>query len=584
MYFTVPCGKCRECVSRKRDDWLVRLYYEWLSYQSQGETIFITLTYNDYAKPFISFADMDLLSLSDYASYVVQHARYPDESKFYDRQNHIIEYYESRFDMPFPVSHYDFISDFGECVDRFDKKSVSDFVKSLRQYMHTRNIYSYDEQKEHPIKYFVTSEYGSDKHRQHYHFLLFLPKKFDVMDFKNWCEFCWSDKLLARNYPDFVQDVLKRLKDNTLRLPVSDRFKDVGSICYEYSTPNGKNWKDWIFVYNVKSKRWTVHHLKGFCMYSKDNPPVIESYKGIEYIVKYLHKADAFLNEDRFLRLKLWLSLFPATSTVQETNKHLFNALTRVRDIFPFYLSSQGLGNSLFEELKDMSETDLVNYFSNNKPIAMLNNDRTFAVPQYIINRLFYNGVDVPLVDNKVRMLTERGYKCICNMFDIKLFSLASSFAEQVQVARHFMSENDINSYFANTGRRLDSVLKLVPDFKALAHYHLVWQNVSPKVDDSTKRLWSSYDFFRHSRIMYFEQKSNCFDYESSLKGFSYVAMQQKSSRCFNFYPAFENFDLVLDAISYIRQCIGVREARNEFVDETKVNQYREKLKSWKYE
>ena len=48
MYITVPCGKCAECIASARDDWFVRLQYEWQSIvRSGGCGLFVTATYNN---------------------------------------------------------------------------------------------------------------------------------------------------------------------------------------------------------------------------------------------------------------------------------------------------------------------------------------------------------------------------------------------------------------------------------------------------------------------------------------------------------------------------------------------------------
>lgn len=43
--YIVPCGKCVECLSQKRNDWSVRLYYEMQKYSTPPA--FVTLTYDD---------------------------------------------------------------------------------------------------------------------------------------------------------------------------------------------------------------------------------------------------------------------------------------------------------------------------------------------------------------------------------------------------------------------------------------------------------------------------------------------------------------------------------------------------------
>ena len=53
--YVVPCGKCVECLSQKRNDWSVRLYYEMQKYSTPPA--FITLTYDDDHLP--TMVDVD---------------------------------------------------------------------------------------------------------------------------------------------------------------------------------------------------------------------------------------------------------------------------------------------------------------------------------------------------------------------------------------------------------------------------------------------------------------------------------------------------------------------------------------------
>lgn len=48
LYFTVPCGKCYECLKAKRNEWFVRCYYEW---KEADKAFFYTLTFNNVNLP-----------------------------------------------------------------------------------------------------------------------------------------------------------------------------------------------------------------------------------------------------------------------------------------------------------------------------------------------------------------------------------------------------------------------------------------------------------------------------------------------------------------------------------------------------
>lgn len=48
VYMYVPCGKCEECKNSVRNDWFVRLYYQW---RTSVLSLFYTLTYNNESLP-----------------------------------------------------------------------------------------------------------------------------------------------------------------------------------------------------------------------------------------------------------------------------------------------------------------------------------------------------------------------------------------------------------------------------------------------------------------------------------------------------------------------------------------------------
>ena len=52
LYVTCNCGKCIECMDKKRADWQTRLYYDWLKVINDGGNAFIaTLTYDNAHLP-----------------------------------------------------------------------------------------------------------------------------------------------------------------------------------------------------------------------------------------------------------------------------------------------------------------------------------------------------------------------------------------------------------------------------------------------------------------------------------------------------------------------------------------------------
>ena len=119
---TVPCGHCKECISKQQDDWFVRSVFESKRVQSKdGAVWFPTLTYNDSYLPI--WTD--------------------------------------------PKHNYS--------CPCFDTKHIISFRNKLRVYL-TRK--GYDCSGENTIRYMICCEYGSKKGRSHLHCLLYVP--FDV--------------------------------------------------------------------------------------------------------------------------------------------------------------------------------------------------------------------------------------------------------------------------------------------------------------------------------------------------------------------------------------------------------------------
>ncbi len=111
-YINVPCGKCLECSDKKKNDLFVRASFEYLSMLKAGGTAyFVTLTYANNCLP--SFNHRPCFNRADVVTFLRR----------------------------LRARHFKFCKKFG---------------------------YSY-----HGIRYFVTSEYGHETHRPHYHMVIF---------------------------------------------------------------------------------------------------------------------------------------------------------------------------------------------------------------------------------------------------------------------------------------------------------------------------------------------------------------------------------------------------------------------------
>lgn len=142
LYINVPCGKCAQCMKKKRLEWHFRCYQHAKSVTSKGGYIYFdTLTYNE------------------------------------DNIPHLSNYID--------ISNYDLV-DF-TC---FDNTHWKNFLKNLRRQLD----YHYNGCK---FTYFLTSEYGTDPrytHRPHYHVLFFIEDRTKItpVEFSELVSKCWN--------------------------------------------------------------------------------------------------------------------------------------------------------------------------------------------------------------------------------------------------------------------------------------------------------------------------------------------------------------------------------------------------------
>lgn len=128
----VPCGHCEACKQRRRNDWFVRAYYEWLqTCKTNGFVYYLTLTYKPQCLPKFRLSD-------------------------------------------------------GSYIPCFDKNHLQQYIKLLRTWV-SREL-GFD-----GWKFFVSSEYGGNSHRPHYHILFFVYGHSDSMfRFKGLARLAWK--------------------------------------------------------------------------------------------------------------------------------------------------------------------------------------------------------------------------------------------------------------------------------------------------------------------------------------------------------------------------------------------------------
>lgn len=118
----LPCGKCEKCLTLRAKNWSIRAMHEARYY---SENSFITLTYDDTQLPFNNTKD--------------------------DKNISQITHRGGKNDYNTPATLY--------------KRDFQLFMKRLRKY-----IYQTEGKK---IKYLMCGEYGEQRHRPHYHAIIF---------------------------------------------------------------------------------------------------------------------------------------------------------------------------------------------------------------------------------------------------------------------------------------------------------------------------------------------------------------------------------------------------------------------------
>lgn len=133
----VPCGKCAECQKSKSLEWNFRTYYEFIRTFEESEDNYVyfdTLTYDDSHLPHMSEIVPELPN-----------------------------------------------------IPCFRSSDITKFLKNLR--INLSRKYSIDEDA---FSYFICSEYGSVRHRPHYHLLLFIRKKINPLKLSALVSRCWK--------------------------------------------------------------------------------------------------------------------------------------------------------------------------------------------------------------------------------------------------------------------------------------------------------------------------------------------------------------------------------------------------------
>ena len=574
LYMTVPCGKCRECVSNARHDWFVRLYYEWKRFKLLGgSTFFITLTYNDDELPmYLVTHDEDVL-VHDWWNFLFE-----NNAVDYSVKKRI-ERYEDFWKDSYISTPSVFNSELSE-LKGFDKKSVQNFFKSLRQYL--------CKYKDGEIKYYLVCEYGEQLHRPHYHLLLFVPYQIDPSVLREYVELSWCRKVNALDVPQYIRAHALDVKKNTYQ-----RFSTLGT-----------RWRDWIIKRNSNNSVF-YFHLRGFCNYAKDknNPnvqrPFVDSVSSIEYVTKYFHKFDSYLNKDAYRKFydyyKVLRASLLAYNQLRKDNVSLppYRADEKLRkviqsfgDFFPFTLNSNGIGVTLLQKISGMPHDSKLQYLAKEStPIIIDGDTQHYKVPTYILNRLFYYNENNPCYDKPLRMVSSLGVECIKLRYDLKIKNFIRSIESVDKVYIPLLQSNEKEQFQCAFGLSVEEYLQRYRTlmfgftYRHLAMYSICFKDVSCGDLRSIYQGFSLDDFVTLSQDMFDYKVDTNNDMIESLL----VVNSNARANTFNTLPIFYGLDLIIDAHNYIRNLVNTRANLYDDSKDKRCEQIKEAFKMLQY-
>lgn len=542
LYQEVPCGHCPECVNSLQRDYFLRVYYECLDIENKGgQTFFMTFTYNDNDIPLLDWSAQDI----DHCNAWLRGAL--ADLEFKNRIQSFNDLYGDVFSYLPPY------------IPTFNRKHISQFMKSLRQLLHQKGLYTYEQQKISSIKYYFASEYGEDFHRPHYHALLFVPFKIDKDAWLDLCSLAWSYQVNPENVVN-SQDLPILEKGTSVRLDLTN-----------------KGWFNYIYT-RLSNGRYILKVQRGNISYSKKNPAVVIPSKGLLYVSKYVHKTDEYTSTNDFEELKAFIRCFLSPSACKEfALPELAESVQKLKNAIPFVHLSNNLGISIIDALETKYGSDLpAHLFEQSLPVK--GDVKLYKVPNYIINRIMYRH---DMCDSSLRVLTEVGVKAVYYRYLDKIEQLSKSYRDTVALSWHldnkvldavFKKYNNVSQadWFCFIGSSMFYDIS-----KALAIYSLTYRNVvcenPANFVDITPLLDTSEDLFMARYALDVHTSDN------APANMYLRALQVEESRTFNFAPAFSGFELWLTIWTELNRIVRQKKIQEDF------KKHQEEMKARKF-
>lgn len=531
LFNEVPCGHCPECIASLQRDFFLRAYYEALFTEKiGGQSFFMTFTYNNDNLPMLEWSAKDIDNVNNWLRGV-------QASGDYEYQNAL----------------HNFVTEYGDAfgylppyIPIFNRKHLSQFMKSLRQLLHQQNIYTYEQQKIHPVKFFFSAEYGEDLHRSHYHALLFVPFEIEQNKWLDICRQAWSYQIDIETFA--FRESLPILEKGT---QVTLDFEQKGWFNYTYK--------------RLKNGRYILKTLRGNISYSDKNPAVVIAGKGMQYVSKYIRKTDKYTSSSDFNELRAYLKCFLSPSACREfALPSLADSVQKLKDAIPFVHTSDNLGADIVNVLETKYGNQLSQHL-NDRCLTVRGTSELYKVPNYILNRIMYRS---DLFDNSLRVLTKVGVETMYYKYLDKIDFLSKSYVDCVALSWHLdkdilskvfdkykgMTKEEWFGFFKN------NLFYDVP--RALAIYATTYRNIvvanNMLFTDITPLLDTSIDAFMARFALPLDSDLNP-------KCMFLRAFQVEQKESFNFSPCFAGFECWLTIFTELNRIVRQKNIQEKF-------------------
>lgn len=176
---TVPCNRCWSCMRQKQDDYFVKAYYLFMMYRDKsGFAFFDTLTFNEDCVP------VDNNGNRCFSLEVLREFRL---MLYFIIEKYLLKHFAFSDAVMTPVQRKQYMETFN--VDCTTIK----FSKRVRSLSWTEKKYIVHALMRDNLDYLITSEFGHNTHRPHYHILIFcsLPD-ITFWQIARWIKSSWS--------------------------------------------------------------------------------------------------------------------------------------------------------------------------------------------------------------------------------------------------------------------------------------------------------------------------------------------------------------------------------------------------------